>query len=185
MDDNMIVRLFYERSEQAITELTNKYGKLCHGIAANILKNHADAEECVNDAYLGAWNTIPPQNPEPLLSYIAKIVRNIAIKKYHSNRAVKRNSYYDIALCELEECIPSNFSVEDEIDAKILTQYLNDFLETLDNENRIMFVRRYWYSDSISAIGKRFQMNDHAVTMRLSRTRDKLHAYLLKEGIEI
>lgn len=185
MDDNMIVRLFFERSEQAIIEISKKYGSLCHAIAANILKNNSDAEECVNDAYLGVWNTIPPQNPTHLLTYTAKIVRNLAIKKYHSNRALKRNSYYDVAITELEECIPSNYSVEDEIDAKILTQHLNEFLETLDKTNRMIFVSRYWYAYSISEIARKFQMSNHTTTMRLARTREKLRDFLLKEGIEI
>ena len=185
MDDQKIINLFYERSEQAIKELSKKYGGLCHTIAKNILNNEADAEECVNDAYLGAWNTIPPQSPSPLLSYIIKIVRNLAIKKYHSNCALKRNSHYDIALSELEECIPSSYSVEDEIDAKILTQHLNEFLGSLDKTNRIIFVRRYWYADSISKIANAFQMSDHTITMRLSRTREKLRNFLLKEGFEI
>ena len=185
LDDNKIVGLFYERSEQAIYELSKKYGSLCHSIATNILKNHSDAEECVNDAFLGAWNTIPPQNPKPLLTYIAKIVRNLAIKKYHSNCALKRNSHYDIALSELEECIPASYSVEDEINAKILTQHLNKFLGTLDKTNRMIFVKRYWYADSISEIANTFQMSNHTITMRLSRTREKLRDFLLKEGFEI
>ena len=103
MDDKKIIELFYERSEQAITELSKKYGLLCEKIADNILNNHLDAEECVNDAYLAVWNTIPPQNPDSLVSYVCRIVRNQAIKKYHENTALKRNSIYDTSLDELEE----------------------------------------------------------------------------------
>lgn len=98
LDDSKIIELFYARSEQAIVELSQKYGSVCSKIANNILNNKLDAEECVNDAYLGAWNTIPPQNPNPLLTYISRIVRNLSIKKYHSNTSVKRNSFYDVAL---------------------------------------------------------------------------------------
>ena len=104
LEDSKIIGLFYERSEQAITELSQKYGAVCTKVADNILNNKRDAEECVNDAYLGAWNSIPPQNPNPLLSYVCRIVRNLAIKKYHANTAKKRNSIYDVALEELEDC---------------------------------------------------------------------------------
>lgn len=140
LDDRKIIELFYERSEQAIMELSNKYGSVCTKVAYNILNNKQDTEECINDAYLGAWNTIPPQNPNPLVSYVCRIVRNLAIKKYHSNTAAKRNSIYDVALDELENCFPSAGSVEAELDAKELARYIDSFLETLSHENRIMFV---------------------------------------------
>ena len=142
MDDSKIIELFYERSEQAIIELSKKYGTVCTKVAKNILNDVRDTEECVNDAYLGAWNTIPPQRPNPLLSYVCRIVRNLAIKKYHANTAVKRNSIYDVALDELENCFPSSCSVEDEFNASEVARSIDRFLETLDKENRIMFVRR-------------------------------------------
>ena len=122
MDDRKIIELFFKRSEQAIMELSNKYGAVCTKVAFNILNNKQDTEECVNDAYLRAWNTIPPQNPNPLISYICRIVRNLAIKKYHSNTALKRNSIYDVALDELENCFPSAVSAETELDAKELAE---------------------------------------------------------------
>ena len=100
LDDRKIIELFFERSEQAIIELSNKYGSVCSKVAFNILNNMQDTEECVNDAYLGTWNTIPPQKPDPLLSYVCRIVRNLALKKYHENTAQKRNSFYDVALDE-------------------------------------------------------------------------------------
>lgn len=156
MDDSKIIELFYERSEQAIIELSKKYGTVCTKIAFNILNNTQDTEECVNDAYLGTWNTIPPQNPNPLLSYVCRIVQNLAIKKYHTNTAAKRNSIYDVALDELENCFPSSASVEDEFNAIETARIIDKFLETLDQENRIMFVRRYWHSDSINDLAKLF-----------------------------
>ena len=106
MDDSKIIDLFYERSEQAIIELSKKYGAVCTRVANNILNNRQDTEECVNDAYLGAWNTIPPHHPNPLLSYVCRIVRNLAVNRYHANTAAKRNSSYDVALDELENCFP-------------------------------------------------------------------------------
>ncbi|MBQ6172913.1 MAG: sigma-70 family RNA polymerase sigma factor [Clostridia bacterium] len=147
MDDSKIIELFFERSEQAIIELSNKYGAIFSKVADNILNNRRDAEECVNDAYLGVWNTIPPQRPDPLLSYVCRIVRNLALKKYHENTAQKRNSYYDAALDEIEDCIPSSFSVENQIMAKEVAGVIDGFLETLDQQSRIMFIRRYWHAD--------------------------------------
>ena len=183
LDDRKIIELFFERSEQAIIELSNKYGSVCSKVAFNILNNKQDAEECVNDAYLGAWNTIPPQNPNPLVSYVCRIVRNLAIKKYHSNTAAKRNSIYDLALDELENCFPSSVSVEDEFNAKETARAIDDFLETLDSDNRILFVRRYWHADSIDEIAKLFKTSNHNISVRLSRTREKLKKYLIKEGV--
>ena len=185
MDDSKIIELFYERSEQAIVALSKKYGSTCHKIAVNILKNDSDAEECVNDTYLGAWNTIPPQNPESLLAYICRIVRNVSVKRYHQNTAKKRNSYYDVALDELEGCLPAANTVQDEINANELAVLLDGFLDGLDKTNRVMFVRRYWFSDSVSDIAAMFKMNNHAVAVRLSRTREKLRQYLIKKGVTI
>lgn len=185
MEDSKIIELFYQRSERAIIELSQKYGTVCTRIAKNILNNALDAEECVNDAYLGAWNTIPPQKPNPLKTYICRIVRNLSIKRYHSNTSMKRNSFYDAALDELENCIPSGKTVESELSAKELAQVIDDFLDTLDKENRVIFVRRYWYSDSISDIAERFCISNNNVSVRLSRTREKLKKYLRKEGVEV
>lgn len=185
MNDSEIIDLFYARSERAIAELSAKYGNVCNKIAKNILNNIRDAEECVNDAYLGAWNTIPPQNPNPLLTYICRIVRNLSIKKYHANTSVKRNSFYDAALDELEECISSPESIDAEISAKELTRMIDNFLDTLDAESRILFVRRYWYSYSISELAEQFNLKSNTVSVRLSRIRDKLRNYLKKEGITV
>lgn len=182
LDDSRIIDLFYARSEQAITELSRKYGSVCRKVAGNILNDPYDAEECVNDAYWGAWKTIPPQNPDPLLTYVCRIVRNLAIAKYHSNTAQRRNSYYDVALGELEECIASSESVEDRLSAKELSAALNRFLDTLDKENRVIFVRRYWYADSISEIADRLHMRNNNISVHLSRTRERLRKYRKKEG---
>ena len=185
MEDSKIIELFYERSEQAIVELSKKYGDTSHKIALNILKNDSDAEECVNDTYLGAWNTIPPQNPSPLLTYICRIARNLSIKRYHKNTAKKRNSYYDVALDELENCLPSTTNLQDEVNADELAELLDDFLDGLNKNDRVMFVRRYWFSDSISDIAAMFKMSNRAVTVRLSRTREKLRQYLTQKGVTV
>lgn len=185
VDDSKIIELFYERSEQAIIELSNKYGSVCSKVAFNILNNTQDTEECVNDAYLGTWNTIPPQKPNPLLSYVCRIVRNLAIKKYHKNTAAKRNSIYDTALDELENCFPSSFSVEDKFNANETARIIDAFLETLEPENRIMFVRRYYYSDSIDDLAMLFRTSKNNISVRLFRMRESLKKHLIKEGVSI
>lgn len=182
MDDSKIIALFFARSEQAITELSAKYGKLCMHIANNILNNKQDAEECVNDTYLGAWNTIPPQKPNPLQSYICKIARNIAITKYHANSALKRNSHYDIALEELEYCLLAPETIESHLRVEELSHLLDRFLATIDTRSRVMFVRRYWYSDSVADIAVAFRMRPNSVSVQLSRTRNKLRKFLIQEG---
>lgn len=185
MDDEKIIALFCERSEQAISELSKKYGAVCTKIAKNILGDSQDAEECVNDAYLGVWNTIPPNKPEALLTYICRIVRNISIAKYHKNNAQKRKSNYDLVLDELEGCFESAENVEDELTADELSRLIDRFLDGLSRESRVLFIRRYWYSDSIKAISERMNMSENNVSVRLSRIRTKLQQYLKKEGYEL
>ena len=182
MEDSKIVALFFARSEQAIAELSNKYGNLCMRIANNILGNHQDSEECVNDAYLGAWNTIPPQKPNPLKTYVCRITRNIAITKYHSNTAVKRNSHYDVAIEELAYCLFSQDTPEEQLKAKELTFLLDRFLGNLDVRSRVMFIRRYWYADSVADIADAFRMRPNSVSVQLSRIRNKLRKFLMQEG---
>ena len=185
MDDSKIIELFFERSEQAIIELSKKYGPVFKKLALNILKSERDAEECIEDAYLGVWNTIPPQRPEHLSGYVCRIVRNTAIKKYHSNTAKKRDGEYDVALDELEECLSSPQSVEDEIDARELARIIDDFLGTLDKQSRIMFVRRYYHSDSIDELARLFGTSGHNVSVRLFRIRNKLKKHLIKKGVSL
>lgn len=183
MEDDQIINLFFERSEQALAELSKKYGGICHRVSQNILNNASDAEECVNDAYLGAWNSIPPQRPHPLLTYLCRIVRNLSIKKYHENTAGKRSSKYDVALEELEDCLSAPGSVEDDCTARELSEMIGSFLDTLDHENRVMFVRRYWFSDSLPEIAVMFGISSHNVSVRLFRKREKLRNYLEREGV--
>jgi len=185
LDDSKIIELFYERSEQAIVELSKKYGAICIRVAQNILNNRLDSEECVNDAYLGVWNTVPPQKPDPLLSYVCRIVRNLAIKKYHSNTAEKRNSFFDVTLEEVEDVFPSSRLVEDEIDANELARKIDEFLDGLDRESRVLFVRRYWYSDSVEELARFFGTSRHNISVRLFRIRKRLKKYLIKEGISL
>ena len=147
MEDAGIIELFFERSEQGIRELDIKYGKACRKLSYSIVNDRQDAEECVNDAYLGAWNAIPPVKPDPLLTYICKIVRNISLNLYHRKEAAKRSSHYTIAMEEIEACIAATNAVEAEIEAVELAHIIERFLDTLTVENRVLFI---WYKISIA-----------------------------------
>lgn len=185
MEDSRIIELFNARDEQAITKLRQKYGNAMYKTANSILNNPQDAEECVSDACLGVWNSIPPQNPNPLITYACRIVRNISLKKHRYNTSDKRNSTYDVALDELSECLPFVTSTENESDANELSRAINRFLSKQKKDNRILFVRRYWYGDSIEDLAVRFNTSQHNISVRLSRIRNKLRQYLLKEGIAV
>ena len=183
MTDAEIINLFFERSEQAIEELAKKHGSAVASVARNILGNSQDTEECVNDTYLGTWNTIPPHKPSPLRTFVCKIARNLATKKYHSNTADKRNSQYDLALDELEEVLSDSDRVDRAYEAQELKEAINDFLATLSYSDRFIFMRRYWYSDPVQDIAKMAHSTNNSVAVRLFRIREKLRLYLEKEGL--
>ena len=185
IDDEKIIEMFFERSEQAIRELDIKYGKICHNLSYNIVNNRQDAEECVNDAYLGAWNAIPPVRPNPLLSYIVKIVRNISLKIYWRKEAAKRNSIYTIAMQEIEACIADQKTVEDEIEARELARIIGEFLDTLTLENRVIFMRRYWFADSYKDIAEFVGLSEKNISVRLTRIREKMKQYLIEREVFI
>lgn len=183
MVDEEIIGLFFARTEQAICELDMKYGKVFHKTSYNILNNELDAEECVNDAYLGTWNTIPPTKPNSLLAYVCQIVRNISLKRYYIKKAMKRNSTYDVAMEELEPWLSSTSTVENEIEAKELARIIESFLDTLSSENRVIFLQRYWFSDSYSDIAKKVGISEKSVSVRLSRIRKKMRTYLVEREV--
>lgn len=185
IDDEKIVELFFERSEQAIRELDIKYGKVCYRLSYNILKCRHDAEECVNDAYLGAWNAIPPAKPNPLQAYICKIVRNISLKLYYRKGAAKRNSVYEIAMQELEDYLSAPNTVETEMEARELAQMIESFLETLTVENRVIFMRRYAYMDAYSDISALVGLPEKTISVRLTRMRQKMKQYLMEREVFI
>lgn len=185
MDDERIIELFFARSEQAIKELAEKYGRACYSIAYNILGNGQDAEECVNDTYLGVWNAIPPAKPAPLLSFVLKIVRNISLKRYEHETAAKRNSRYNVSFEELEECLPSSRSIENDIASTELAKVIEDFLGRLSKENRIIFLRRYWFFDNYAQISKKVGLTKGTISVRLTRIRKQLKFYLLERGIKL
>ena len=183
MDDNKIISLLWNRSEDALDALSLKYGALCRRIALNITNSREDAEECVNDTFLAVWNTVPPQNPAPLTSYVCRIARNHAIDRYRSSRAEKRNSHFDIALDELEDCFADKSTVESVVFSEDVNTVLNSFLASLSPNDRILFVRRYWLSDSITMLADYFQTSKHNISVRLSRLRKKLKKYLTEKGV--
>lgn len=185
LTDREIIELYFRRSEQAIEETEQKYGPGCARIARNILKDSRDAEESVSDTWLAAWNTIPPQEPDPLRAYLFRIIRNIATARYHKNTAQKRDSSYDVALSELEEVLAAPDRVEERLSAQELAELLNQFLAGLDRENRVLFVRRYWYGDPVNELAQQFHMGPNALSARLKRLREKLRKELAKEGIRV
>ena len=186
MKDIDIIKLYFARSEKAISETAEKYGRYLTQIAKNILFSNQDSEECVNDTYLKAWNSIPPATPENLSTYLGKITRNNAINRYNMNTAQKRgNGNVDVILSELELCIPSEFSVDYVIDEKHLIYLIEDFLKSQNTMKKNIFIRRYWYCESISSIATDFSISENKVTSILYRMRLKLKEKLEKEGITI
>ena len=183
MNDERIIELFFERSEQAIKELDGKYSKVFRSLSFKILNNHQDVEECVNDSYLGTWNAIPPAKPNPLLAFVCKIVRNISLKRYEQNTAAKRNSYYDVAMEELGDCLASTTTIEEEIAERELTEIIESFLDSLSKENRVIFLRRYWFSDTYADIAKQVGLTEKNVSVRLTRIRKELREYLLEREV--
>ncbi len=183
MDDQQIVQLYWDRDEQAIAATAAKYGAYCTTIAQNILGSSRDVEECVNDTYLNAWNTIPPHRPGMLSTFLGKITRNLSFNRYKYNMADKRGGgQLPLVLDELAQCVTSTSDIPTSLEQRELTQAINDFLDTLPDDKRNIFVCRYWYTDSIADIAERFHTKAGTVAMTLSRTRAKLREYLLERG---
>lgn len=184
MEDYMIIQLYLQRSEQAIIETERKYSRYCHSIASRILGSDRDAEEIVNDTYMGAWNSIPPNMPESLSAYIGKITRYLALTRWKADRAQKRGGgELPLALEELEGCISSMDTPEKAMEAAELTEQLNRFLSALPQTEQRVFVCRYWYLLSVDAIAQKFGFSQSKVKSMLSRTRGKLRKFLKKEEI--
>jgi RNA polymerase sigma-70 factor (ECF subfamily) len=184
LDDTQIVELYLSRSENAIAETEKQYGSYCSAIAMNILKNRQDSEECVNDAFLKVWQSIPPARPTKFSAFLGKIVRNLSLDKYEAKNAAKRGgNEVPILLSELEGCIPSENKVENQVEDNELIRMIEEFLSTLRKEDKIFFIRRYWYSNTVPEIVKKFNVSEGKITMSLHRTRKKLKNYLEKRGV--
>ena len=186
MDDKQIVDLYWERSEAAITETSKKYGRYCHHIAFNVLHNNEDSEECVNDTYLSAWNSMPPHRPSVLKTFLGKLTRNISLNKYKQLTAEKRgNGQVALIIDELRECLPTTEGTENIVDDMVLADVFNRFLASLTVEKRRIFIRRYWYMSSVKEIAADYGMSESKVKMSLLRSRNELKHLLEKEGISI
>lgn len=183
MKDREIIDLYWARADEAIGETQAKYGKYCYSVALRILKDPDDAKEVVNDVYLGAWNSIPPHRPAELATFLGKLTRRLAIKKWQKDRAQKRGGgEVALALEELGDCIPSDQSPEREVEAGELGRAVRDFVADLPSNERNIFVCRYWYLDPITQICRQYGFSESKVKSMLHRTRKKLKKHLIKEG---
>ena len=183
MEDSQIIELYWQKDADAIMETANKYGAYCFTIAENILHNTEDSEECVNDTWLHAWNIIPPQKPNVLRMFLAKITRNLSFDRFHARKAEKRGGgEIVLVLDELAECLAGGSDVEAAYEAAELEQCICCFVRALPERDRNVFVRRYFFTEPISAIAERYSLTVNNVTVILSRTRKKLKTELMKEG---
>ena len=181
MEREPILALLLARREEAIGAMKTQFGQRLMMIAMNILGDHEDAEETVSDTYLAVWNCVPPKEPVPLAPFVYRVGRNLALKRLRQNTARKRDSRLELSLAELENCIPAQ-SLEEETNARELGRAIERFLATLPKESRIIFLRRYWFGDSVKEIAAALGLRQNTVTVKLSRTREKLRTYLQKEG---
>ena len=180
MDDKDIISLFRKRDENAIAEIRARYGKLCFYIAGNILSQREDIEECVSSAYYELWNNIPPNMPDDLRTYLCRIVRNIAIKRLEYNLAKKRSPDFAVSIDEIADCVPAGSDLSDHD----LSDAISRFLREQDEKHRKVFLRRYWYGDTVSKIAEYYGIKEKTVATYLFRTRKKLKAFLQKEGYD-
>lgn len=182
MDDGRIIALFFERSEKAIEQAKEKYGAACMHLLRNLLQNELDAEECANDVYLALWNTIPPERPEPFLTYLLKIARNQGLRRLTYHHAQRRGSEQVLPLEELEGCIASTQTLEQIVDGKLLEQEIVSFLKTLPKADRQLFIRRYWFCDSTEELSECFGWSKSKIKSKLLRLRNRLRDHLTREG---
>lgn len=186
MKDEEIIELYLERDEKAIAATAEKYGSYCHSISYNILQNAEDAQECVNDTWLGAWKSIPPHRPNQMATYLGKITRNLSLNRFKHYAAEKRGlGQAELALSELEECIPAKSSIEQIIEEMSLTKSINRFLYAQPQQKRNIFIRRYWYLCPIRDIAKTYGMSESKVASLLFRMRNELKTHLEKEEIQV
>ena len=186
MTDGEIVKLFWKRNEKALELTRTKYGSYCRSIAFNILRNGEDAEECVNDSLLNAWNSIPPSKPQNLRTYMGKLVRNASINRFEHYSAQKRGgTQTELAISELENLLSDNGDALATFESEAITRCINTMLQNSSKEKRTVFVRRYWYLDSIADIAKAYSLSESKVTSILFRMRKELKEELEKEGVNL
>lgn len=184
MEDSMIVDLYWERSEDAITETDRKYGRMLRKLASQLVPSDEDAAECVSDTYLAAWNSMPTQRPSMLGAFLSKIARRISVTAYRKRHAEKRGGYAELT-SELSECVPSDFDLERAVDSRRMAKLLDDFVRSLDNEKRYIFLRRYFYGDDLTTIAAALGIGVGKVKTVLHRLRKSLQKALEKEGFAV
>lgn len=182
MEDTQIMMLFWQRSQQAVTETTEKYGKLIRSISRNILHNEEDVSECENDTYMALWNSIPPERPDSLLRFACAVAKKQALRRYRDGHRQKRSGE-QVALEELSAILPTR-SLEEEWSAKELGCVVDDFLDQVDAQSRLAFIYRYWYGDSVKEIARILDISENTAAQKLSRLRKKLQQHLIKEGYD-
>lgn len=186
MTDHEIIELYFARDERAIRETADAHGTYCFGVAMRILQSHPDAEECVNDTWLRAWNTIPPKRPDALRTYLAHIIRNLAISRYRREHAGKRSHAPDTPIHELSECLPDpEADPVGAVGAGELRELLNRFVRELEEPDRKLFVGRYWHSYASADLARAYGMKENAVNQRLYRIRERLRKYLAERGYHV
>lgn len=184
MDDLTIIELYFARDERAIKESDEKYGKLCYRIANNILNNDEDSQECVNDTYVGVWNTIPPTRPNNFKAFVCRITRNLSLKRIEAATRQKRSQVTIISLDELAEILPDE-NIAHGVTDEAIGKAISDFLRKEKEDARNVFVRKYYFFDSIGEIAKHYGFTESKVKNMLYHTRNRLKEYLIKEGVEI
>ena len=181
MEDRIIIKLLWDRAERALEMLARRFGKGLMRIAMNIIGVHQDAEEAVSDTYMAVWNSVPPQKPDPLAGYVYRIGRNISLDRVKYLTAGKRDGRYDVSIEELANCIPGP-ALEDTVEARELGRIFNKFLAMLNEDDRALFLRRYWFGDEVKTIAKDLEIRSNTASVRLSRLRKQLRQLLIREG---
>ncbi|RUS46526.1 RNA polymerase sigma factor [Cohnella sp. AR92] len=185
MEDTRIIDMYWSRNEAAIRESSTKYGRMLKRISFNILSNDGDSEECVNDTYGKAWDSMPPQKPNSLAAYLGRIARNLSINRWHANHARKRGCGADALISELSDCIPSPLSTEEETEARALSETISRWLNSLPQDDRVLFLRRYWFGDSLNSLAAECATTPNKLAGRIYRLRHKLRSALEKEGVTL
>lgn len=185
MEDEQIIALYWQREESAIAETERKYGTFCRAIARNILTLPEDAEECVSDTWYQAWNAMPPQRPARLRAWLGRVTRNLAINRWHHQRAQKRYAGAEQLLSELEDCVPAPAAVEQQLEGMALTQVIDAWLAALPKDDRVLFLRRYWYGIPLQTLAREWGISANRLAQRMYRLRGQLRAALEQEGIRL
>ncbi|MBE6961118.1 MAG: sigma-70 family RNA polymerase sigma factor [Ruminococcaceae bacterium] len=185
MEDQKIIALYHGRDETAIAETDRKYGSFCRAIALNILSIREDAEECVNDTWHAAWTKMPPERPRSLKAFLGCITRNLSISRFRANRAQKRYNGLELMLSELEECVPSSTSVEKAVEQRELGEHISDWLETLEETDRALFIRRYWYGEAAKTLAAERNCTENQLAQRMRWMRGRLKTYLEWKGVPL